>query len=35
MMRRHVWMEVEACGDGWTVEQGVFILYIHLSFPPV
>ena len=29
VMRRHVWMEVETCGDCWTVEESVFIfIYI-------
>jgi hypothetical protein len=34
--RRHVWMEVEMCGEGWMTEETVLILiYTFVIFIPL
>jgi len=34
VMRKHVWMEVETCGDSWKVVENVLIFIYTLVISP-
>jgi len=34
VMRRHVWIEVETCGDCWTAEES-FLIFIYTPGIPI